>query len=532
MIDYVTVWSVIHIPTEGEVKQLVKHWVERCTDFLENDERGEIGKQISSTDRTELSGSDGLKCPTCPEKMVLKPNKSKKQRKHRLTIEHIIPRCLGGNNSRSNLVAMCHHCNRHRNSVMMILIPPFENIRGSELETSVKSDLSRYIEWALRTIHTPKSKKIDADLSQIFGEYCSPTENGKKSIKEAKKKAKSARAVVSSKKENTSSDEVLEVLKEILETQKAILERLQKSPLRRFRDWIIGFLPSKKPRPQIDSRLKKHEARKRRRRRNRRGGTSEKKEKRTPSNQDHLETKYKYFCPECQERFRKWHHALTHKSETGHCSHICDDCSSFLPSDKRKKEHEIQTGHTSFSGNYFSQQQMSIKHYNPDNSISEKLSLVPTRKVAEIESLATPPKEIEIKQIDDDFPIVDGLNSSTKGFRFPRYPRQLSDALIWFEHNHQLYPTTVEIKSAMNSETELARTRVNYLITKIGNIVKPKNQGGISSADWSTASKMPAIDILDSLQTFVYQVCLDKQIEVTEQYTEYFSQARNHLLEN
>ena len=72
---------MIHIPTEGEVKQLVKHWVERCTDFLENDERGEIGKQISSTDRTELSGTDGLKCPTCSEKMVLKPNK--KQRKHR-----------------------------------------------------------------------------------------------------------------------------------------------------------------------------------------------------------------------------------------------------------------------------------------------------------------------------------------------------------------------------------------------------------------------------------------------------------------
>jgi hypothetical protein len=519
------------MPSEKEVQKLVDHWVQYCIEYIESG-RKEKRKTLKGIDKDEIESHAGEKCPTCTEKMVPQPHTGRVPRrgdlpeKHGITAEHIVPRVLGGDNRRLNLVAMCHRCNQCRNAVMNEITPHLPTIRGSKLVDSVRDILSRYIEWSIRTIHTPKSKKIDAHISDLFEKEKIADDSRQPSIIA---KAKRRAAKNSKKQKPIASDEMLEVLKEILETQKAILERLQKSPLRRFGDWIFGFIPSKKPRPQIDSRLKKHEERKRKRRRNRRDGTSEKKEKTTPSNQNHLETKYKYFCPECQERFRKWHHALTHKSETGHCSHICDDCSSFLLSDKRKNEHEIQTGHTSFSGNYFSQQQMSIKHYNPDNSFSKKLSLTPTRKVAEIESLATPPKQVEIKQIEDEFPIVDGLNSSTKGFRFPRYPRQLADALIWFEHNHQLYPTTVEIKSAMNVETELARTRVNYLITKLGNIVKPKNQGGISSADWTTGSNMPAIDILDALQTFVYQIYLEKQIEITHLHTEYFSQARNHI---
>ena len=263
------------MPSEKEVQKLVEHWVQYCIEYIESG-RNEKRKSIKGSDKNEIYSHAGGKCPTCTEIMTTQPNLGRKPRKgespekHGITAEHIVPRVIGGDNKRANLVPMCHHCNQCRNAVMMNILPSMGSIRGKALTAPVRETLSRYIEWSLRSIHTPKSKKIDAELSEIFANYSSQLKS-----KITKKSTK-----VSKKKDLVESDEVLEVLKEILETQKAILERLQKSPLRRFRDWFVGFIPSKKPRPQIDSRLKKHEERKRRRRRNRRGGTSEKKEKR------------------------------------------------------------------------------------------------------------------------------------------------------------------------------------------------------------------------------------------------------------
>jgi 5-methylcytosine-specific restriction endonuclease McrA len=590
--------------SEADVQALVKHWVKYCIEYVESG-RIEKKKQIKGLDRTALELEIGKPCITCKEKMVR--NIHKKGVTHlpnSFTAEHIVPRTLGGNNVRNNLVAMCHDCNRARGVMVARLLPYLNgggsrNIRGKPLSALNRSKISRFVEWAIRTTFRPV--ELDSELCQLFNE-----------IRSKELYPLGITTITEFTPGTIDSPELLDILNQILETQKAILEQLQKSPLRRLRDWIVGFLPKRKPRKSIEKKSGRKRTRSRKNPKKKEAKMSPDKKKSGPNN--------KYFCPTCNTLFTKWGKAKLHKKETGHGCRVCDDCGDFFTQDKLRQAHEDETGHTKYSGQFFGQKRMAIKHYLPeerlevvdslkknqidtqgftkvieellgedevratafgnrvrsyqkandwprlgstafldafgipaktglvnaiisilgdrvtvigDDPVTRKIRLNSKRTTPETEpepeSPQTHPKQAEIKQDGDVFPIVDGLNSSTKGFRFPRYPRQLAEALIWFEHNHQLYPTTVGIKSAMNAETELARTRVNYLITKMGNIVKPKTQGGISSADWSTASNMPAIDIIDALQTWLYQICMDKQIEVTPLHTEYFSQVRNHI---
>jgi len=583
--------------SEKQVQQQIKDWIKRCEEFLEKDERGEIGKQIKASDRIEIESSNGEKCPTCPEKMPLSS-----KHKHRLTVEHIIPRCLGGNNTRANLVAMCQHCNQYRNAVMMLFLPPLPNLRGIKLKGSTKTNLSRFIEWAIRTIHTPESEKIDRELSQLFVDYSAPSKNSKKTIKHKKKARKKANSKVtgkSKKHQAIASDEVLEVLKEILETQKAILERLQKSPLHRFKDWIIGLFPKKKTRSPIEVKSKRRSSHRHR--------SLKKNEMEMTSNNNTSKPIHKYFCPTCNTLFTKWKQAKLHKKETGHGCRVCDECGAFFGQERFRQAHEEDTGHTNYSGNFYGQKRMSIKHYLPEERLvtmetlgkneidvegfsklieillgedevsapnigqrvrryqkanewprlgskafldafgipsntglvnaivsimGDRVTVIGDNPVSRKLSLTQKQTTSKPEQDEGDFPLISGLNSSSKGFRFPRYPYQLAEALIWFEQNHQLHPTTNEIKFAMRAETELTRTRTSYLLSKLVNIVKPKSQGGITSADWSTASNIVAIDILDLLQTQIYEICLANQIEFTGQDIEYFTQVRNYISGN
>ena len=125
------------------------------------------------------------------------------------------------------------------------------------------------------------------------------------------------------------------------------------------------------------------------------------------------------------------------------------------------------------------------------------------------------------------FPLVRGLNHSKSTFSLPRDPHHLGAALIWIAENAHLYPTFPEVRGQLASETNLSKTRCHKLLTNVGR--------AMGERDWlttATTSNMDAIVIFDALQTHVYQACLAKQIEVTEQYSEYFSQARNHISGN
>ena len=589
--------------SEKEIQHLIDEWTTRSIDFLEKGERGDIRKQISAPNQLEMNSYLGKKCPTCTEKMT------RKNPKTRLTTEHIVPRCLGGNNIRVNLVAMCHHCNQYRNAVMMVFLPPLPDMRGTKLEDSVKADLSRFIEWSLRTIHTPDSKRIDAELSELFAEYSAPINNGKKAIKRAKKRAKGKTTKSSKKPQSIASDDVLEVLKEILETQKAILERLQKSPLHRFKDWIIGLFPKKKTRSPIEVKSKRRSSHRHR--------SLKKNEMEMTSNNNTSKHIHKYFCPTCNTLFTKWKQAKLHKKETGHGCRVCDECGAFFGQERFRQAHEDDTGHTNYSGNFYGQKRMSIKHYLPEERLvtmdtlgkneidvegfsklieillgedevsapnigqrvrryqkendwprlgskafldafgipsntglvnaivsimGDRVTLIgedsvtrsimmnlkkttlKTESIPESEELSKP-KQPSPPSSPPQYPIIEGLNNSKGTFRLPRDPGHLGAALIWIAENAHSHSTFSEMREEMASKTNIAKSRVHYLLTKISVI-----KGGENWLATTATSNMDAIVIVDALQTHVYQICLIKQIEVTEQYTEYFSLARNYIL--
>ncbi len=178
-----------------------------------------------------------------------------------------------------------------------------------------------------------------------------------------------------------------------------------------------------------------------------------------------------------------------------------------------------------------------------DDKVTGKIKLNAKKTALKPESTSTSPEPELVMQLEEhlevadallkqpsppsQYILIDGLNNSNGTFRLPRDPHHLGAALIWITENAHLYPTFPEVKEQLASETNLSKSRVHYLLTRIGIMMGRK--------DWLTTvttSNMDAIVIFDALQTHVYQACLDKQIEVTEQYNEYFSQARNHISGN
>ena len=100
--------------TDEEVQHLIEKWIPRCIAFIEDGGRGEIGKKILTADRNDVDARVGKKCPTCPTIMIERKRRRPDDRPETITVEHIVPRTLGGNNVRDNLVAMCHDCNKCR----------------------------------------------------------------------------------------------------------------------------------------------------------------------------------------------------------------------------------------------------------------------------------------------------------------------------------------------------------------------------------------------------------------------------------
>ena len=132
--------------------------------------------------------------------------------------------------------------------------------------------------------------------------------------------------------------------------------------------------------------------------------------------------------------------------------------------------------------------------------------------------------------VDSEFPLIHGLNGSKNGLRFPRNPEHLSEALIWFSENVHLYRNTLDLQDAMTGQTNLSLSRVRYLVSQLGNIVKPTTQRGIATADWSTSTRMTAIETLDELENWAYQTRVYQTITADEgaklSYKQYFDQTR------
>jgi len=355
--------------TEDEVLHLIDGWIHQCITFIQNGGRGEVGKKIKTSDKNDIDARVGEKCPTCPNVMIERKRGKPDGRPKTITAEHIVPRTLGGNNVRDNLVAMCHDCNKCRNTTMTRLLPDHTFFHGRVLNPKEKALIAIFIEWSIRTIHTPNSPKVNPLCTQLFDEAkleASATREEKMSLRVARKAALSKASnkiskTILSKSKYDSSSEILSLLKEILETQKAILEQLQKSPLRRFRDWIVGLFPKRKPNPSIKEKGKRRSTRSRH--------ISKKNEVKVISEKITSGPVHEYFCPTCATLFKKWKEARLHKEKTGHGCRHCKDCGEYFLREKLRKVHEDQTGHTNYSGQFHAKNRMSIKHYLPEERL-------------------------------------------------------------------------------------------------------------------------------------------------------------------
>ena len=233
--------------TEDEVQHLIDEWTPRCIAFIENGGRGEVNKRIRRSDRKIIEASVGEKCPTCPTEMIptgkgrTPTKKGNEVHPSSITVEHVVPRILGGNNKRDNLVAMCHQCNKYRNATMTVSIPNLPEMRGKSLSREEISQVSRFIEWSIRTIHSPSSKKVDIMGSEIFENFVAKAKKTRSSVVPKKPVIFSTdnnQIEPDGSLENNSIGELVELLREISDTQKAILEQLQKSLFRRLIDWL------------------------------------------------------------------------------------------------------------------------------------------------------------------------------------------------------------------------------------------------------------------------------------------------------
>ena len=233
--------------TDEEVHHLIEKWIPRCIAFIEDGGRGEIGKNILTADRNDVEARVGEKCQTCPTIMIERKRRRPDDRPKTITVEHIVPRTLGGNNVRDNLVAMCHDCNKCRNTTMTRLIPHHVSFRGRVLNSEERALIAKFIEWSIRTMHTPNSSRVDPLCTQIFDEAKlegSATSKEKLSRRVTRKTAlskvsnKKSKTILSKSKHDSFS-EILSLLIEIRDTQKAILEQLQKSLFRRLIDWLV-----------------------------------------------------------------------------------------------------------------------------------------------------------------------------------------------------------------------------------------------------------------------------------------------------
>lgn len=173
--------------SEQDVQDLVSRYQKRAIEFIESGDTPKKRK-ISKKVRQSVNRSIGSKCPTCELIMTIPNPPSKKKYEpipSSITIEHILPLSLGGDNTEINLVAMCHACNtRSRNTVQNKFIDARINgARGGKLTDVFKEIIERFVEWSVRSIYTPNSN-LDAEIQEFFLETRNSIDESPTSIEE------------------------------------------------------------------------------------------------------------------------------------------------------------------------------------------------------------------------------------------------------------------------------------------------------------------------------------------------------------
>ena len=157
---------------EEQVSEFVAKSQIRAKEFIESGDE-QTKRVISKKNREEIYQSKGDKCPTCDniltESTDHKSSKSYAPTSSSITVEHILPLYLGGNNKLGNLVAMCYACNNQaRNETQRHFIQdPVQSNRGKPLTKESEDIINRFTEWSIRGIKTP-STKIDNEIQEYF----------------------------------------------------------------------------------------------------------------------------------------------------------------------------------------------------------------------------------------------------------------------------------------------------------------------------------------------------------------------------
>ena len=88
--------------------------------------------------RAALYAAQNGKCHYCGERMSWTP-----ERDDSLTLDHIIPRALGGTNAQTNLIACCRDCNNRKGMSPYWAFKAFTSLYGKKRITEVMRSLSR-----------------------------------------------------------------------------------------------------------------------------------------------------------------------------------------------------------------------------------------------------------------------------------------------------------------------------------------------------------------------------------------------------
>ena len=130
-------------------------------------------RRISKTIRGIIYQSVGEKCSICDlilsEHTDTKSTKSYDPIDSSITIEHLFPLDLGGNNTPDNMVPMCYACNvKARCATQQHFVETMvKEKRGKTLSEEDKEILNRFVEWSIRTVKSP-GNKIDSEIQQYF----------------------------------------------------------------------------------------------------------------------------------------------------------------------------------------------------------------------------------------------------------------------------------------------------------------------------------------------------------------------------
>ena len=157
---------------EEQVAELVADRQRQALEFIESGTHAKR-KTISKINRGIIYQSIGEKCPICDLSLTeytdIKSVKSYDPIDSSITIEHVLPLDLGGNNRLDNMVPMCYACNvKARCATQQYFVEAMvkEN-RGKTLSEEDKELLNGFVEWSIRTVKSP-GNKIDSEIQQYF----------------------------------------------------------------------------------------------------------------------------------------------------------------------------------------------------------------------------------------------------------------------------------------------------------------------------------------------------------------------------